>query len=256
MELVHVFYKGPGSGGRNGSMKYSVIELRNYLLKPGMQAPFSRYFAKHFVDSQRALGGAVLGQYSIDDLEDHFFWIRGFKDMRARSRFLREFYEEGAVWNEFGTAANDMMIDSDNVHLLKPLDTGKLSLGRNQEGEIDDESGVVQIDYFYAKPDAVDDLVEFISDKYEPFLRRHGVEEVSFWASELEENDFPRLPVFQDENLVVAIKSFEDDRDYRSKTEALRKAGAAIEDELDTLIDVKRVLILHPAEKTVAGVMT
>ena len=237
-------------------MNYSVIELRNYLLKPGMLEPFSRYFAKHFVHSQNIMGGAVLGRFRVEGKDDNFFWIRGFKDMRTRSRFLREFYEEGPVWKQFGTGANDMMIDSDNVHLLKPLDTGKLSLGRDHDGEIDGESGVVQIDYFYAKPDAVEDLVEFISDKYEPFLRRHGVEEVSFWASELEENDFPRLPVFQDENLVVAIKSFEDDRDYRSKTEALRKAGAAIEDELDTLIDLKRVLILHPAEKTVAGVMT
>ena len=44
----------------------SVIELRNYLLKPGMRDRFNAYFSEHFVDSQNSRGGYVLEKYGVD----------------------------------------------------------------------------------------------------------------------------------------------------------------------------------------------
>lgn len=102
----------------NHSIK--VIELRNYLLKSGRRDQFIEYFENHFIDSQNELGDYSLRQFRIKDIEDRFFWIRGFENMDTRSKFLPAFYG-GAVWKEFGPAANDMMLEWHTVYLLKPL---------------------------------------------------------------------------------------------------------------------------------------
>lgn len=86
--------------------KLKVIELRNYLLRPGTRERFTDYFERHFIDSQDILGGYVLGQFRIQGDDDKFFWIRGFEDMQSRLVFLHGFYEQGQVWKEFGSDAN------------------------------------------------------------------------------------------------------------------------------------------------------
>src|SRR5215468_9373546 len=105
----------------NSKPRLKVIELRNYLLKADARERFTKYFEDHFIDSQNDLRGFVLGQFRIKGDDDKFFWIRGFEDMQTRLNFLRGFYEQGEVWKQFGPGANEMMLDSDNVYLLKPL---------------------------------------------------------------------------------------------------------------------------------------
>src|SRR5262249_31256577 len=105
----------------NSNPRLKVIELRNYLLKPGVRERFTNYFEDHFIDSQDSLHGFVLGQFRIKGDDDRFFWIRGFEDMSTRLDFLRKFYEQGKVWKQFGSGANEMMLDSDHVFLLKTL---------------------------------------------------------------------------------------------------------------------------------------
>ena len=104
-----------------------VLELRNYLLKPNMADEFSGYFNNHFVKPMTALGGYTLGQFKINGLNDRFVWMRGFTDMATRVKFLNDFYVSSAVWKEFGPGANDMMINSDNVYLLRPLNNNSSS---------------------------------------------------------------------------------------------------------------------------------
>jgi len=171
----------------------SVIELRNYLLKPGMRDRFNAYFIEHFVDSQNSRGGYILGKYAVEGEADKFFWVRGFEDMKTRSRFLPELYG-GPVWKEFGPAANEMMIDSDDVYLLKPLD----------ESQIFKPGKIVRIDYYFAKDRTPEKLIEI-------FRSRPEQDDTSLWISEPDENDFPALPVFQYENLLVAITVFSSD---------------------------------------------
>src|SRR5688572_17950708 len=98
----------------NTNPKLTVIELRNYLLKPGTRERFIEYFENHFLHSQN-IGARVLGLFTIKGETDRFFWIRGFEDMQSRLAFLRGFYEQGEVWKQFGPGANDMIVDSDHV---------------------------------------------------------------------------------------------------------------------------------------------
>jgi hypothetical protein len=198
----------------------SVIELRNYLLKPGMREPLNAYFTEHFVDSQNSRGGYVLGKYAVETEADKFFWIRGFEDMKTRSVFLPEFYG-GAVWKEFGPAANEMMIDSDDVHLLKPLDGSQVF----KPGKI------VRVDYYFAKDPTPVKLIGI-------FRSRPEQDGTSLWISELDENDFPALPVFQYENLLVAITAFSSD-------EGAGAADPELADQLEPIISKKESLLLY-----------
>jgi len=104
----------------NPNEQIKVIELRNYLIKPNTRDRFIEYFKRHFVESQNASGGFVLGTFRIKTEAQRFFWIRGFSEMNSRSRFLPEFYG-GEVWKAFGAQANEMMLEWHHVHLLKPL---------------------------------------------------------------------------------------------------------------------------------------
>lgn len=75
--------------GANQNIK--VIELRNYLVRHGRRDEFINLFEENFVGSQNILGGHILGQYRVKGADDNFFWIRGFKDMPARYKFLKRF---------------------------------------------------------------------------------------------------------------------------------------------------------------------
>jgi len=217
----------------NANQNLKVIELRNYLLKPASRERFSAYFAGHFVAPQNDSGGFVLGQFRVKDDNDKFFWIRGFENMKTRSRFLPEFYY-GAVWKEFGGEANKMMIDSDDVYLLKPL---------NDE-QIFRKNKVLKIDYYFAVDEKPDDLVNLFQTEFIPILKDSKIGETTLWLSELSENDFPRLPAFQYENLLVVITAFENETDFQAKLEEFESNNAELKSELERLIAKKESLTL------------
>ena len=76
-------------------------------------------FEREFVESQEALGMTLVGQFSDLDDPNRFVWLRGFADMTTRAQALHDFYG-GPVWRAHREAANETMIDSDNVLLLRP----------------------------------------------------------------------------------------------------------------------------------------
>ena len=97
----------------------TVVELRRYALRPGARETLIELFDRELVETQEAVGMAVLGQFRDVDDPDAFVWLRGFADMVARRRGLEAFYG-GPVWAEHQDAANATMIDSDDVLLLHP----------------------------------------------------------------------------------------------------------------------------------------
>lgn len=220
----------------NANPKLKVIELRNYLLKPGMRERFTDYFESHFIESQETLGGYVLGQFRIHGEDDKFFWIRGFEDMESRLDFLRGFYEQGQVWKEFGSGANEMMLDSDNVYLLRPL--GR-SFNRN---EIPKQKGIIVIEFYFAHPNQLDQLTGFFQANYAHFLKSKP----TLWISKMTANDFPRLPVIQDGNLLVSITSYADESDYQSQS----KLVAESKNRMRRLIAKESSLTLYPTTRS------
>jgi hypothetical protein len=65
----------------------------------------------------------IAGLFRDLDAPDRLVWLRGFPDMPARAEALEDFYG-GPVWQAQRDAANATMIDSSDVLLLRPLETG------------------------------------------------------------------------------------------------------------------------------------
>jgi len=220
-----------------------VIELRNYVTRAGMRDQFIDYFEEHFIESQNAIGGYTLGQFRPKEGDDNFFWIRGFTEMSTRSEFLSAFYF-GPVWKQYGPGANTMLVNNDNVYLLKPLTPEGVN-----SNEFGNKKGIMVID-FYVANSKLDKLIKIFREPYNPILKKTGVHTM-LWISELAVNDFPRLPVFQDKNLLVGITFYENERVYRLKMKQVdANMSTQLRDEMNDTITTRNTLILYPTKKS------
>jgi hypothetical protein len=184
-----------------------ALEFRNYLLEPGLTRKFKKYFHSKFVDVMQTLKGYTLGEFAISGKQNRFVWLRGFADMTTRLKFLNDFYINSDTWKKYGSGANEMMINSDNVYLLKPL--------KNSFFEVSDKQ-ITVIDFYYCNG-TLEKTIKFFENTYLSFLATKGIHDISLWLSEMTENDFPRLPVFQDKNLLLTISNFGDNKEYKLK---------------------------------------
>ena len=63
------------------AVRYPVVELRQYTLRPGQRDVLIDLFDRELVESQEADGMAIVGQFRDLDDPDRFIWIRGFASM-------------------------------------------------------------------------------------------------------------------------------------------------------------------------------
>jgi hypothetical protein len=216
------------------SENINVLELRNYLLKPNLADTFSHYFHSKFVAPMNELKGYTLGEFKISGINNRFVWLRGFTSMKARLKFLNDFYIDSTTWKEYGKGANEMIINSDNVYLLKPLHKNVL---------LKTDKALTVID-FYICNNTIDKVIKLFDADYIPFLRTINVDDISFWVSEMTENDFPRLPVFQDKNLLVSITNFQNKNEYKLKQNAIDNMPASLINSIQELVTIHNNLLL------------
>lgn len=239
----------------NENQNIKVIELRNYLIKPGNRERFIEYFEENFIQSQNVIGGYTLGQFRVKGADDNFFWIRGFHNMESRDQFLNGFYY-GAHWKKYKNVANSMLANNDNVHLLKPLhfssDTVDTEIGFNSNW-FGQEKGIAVIDYYIAN-EKLDKLISFIETRYSPLLKAAAIKNISFWISEIAQNSFTALPVFQDKNLLVSIAFYKDELEYQSKMNQIENNIAGeVRNEMQDIVTIKTSLIIYPTNKSFTG---
>src|SRR5260221_8301342 len=216
-----------GSGARQaqvGEMCCPIIELRQYKMKPGRRDDLIALFEEHFIEGQEAEGMRIIGQFRNRNHPDQFVWMRGFADMEARRKALEGFYF-GPIWKEHRVAANDTIIDSDNVLLLKPARTASSfhfdAVDRPAMDAKDPPRGVIiaTIDAFHAPIDAK--FVDFFETKIAPALGDAGGTLLGYFVTEPSENTFPQLPVREGEHVFIWLASFADDAAYEAYQTAL-----------------------------------
>ena len=212
----------------------NVLELRNYLLRPNLADTFSQYFHAKFVAPMNELGGYTLGEFKISDVNDRFVWLRGFTNMKTRVKFLNDFYINSTTWKEHGKRANEMMINSDNVYLLKPLH-------KNVFLKTDKLFTIIN---FYICNGTLNEVIKLFDAEYVPFLKTIDVEDISLWVSEMTDNDFPRLPVFQDKNLLVTITNYEGKNEYEAEQKAIDHMPDRLNKSMQELITTHTSLFL------------
>jgi NIPSNAP len=167
----------------------TVVELRQYTLKPGRRDELIELFERRFIEPQDAVGAHVLGYFRDLDDPDRFVWLRGFADLASRKRALESFYG-GEVWKAHSRAANDTMIDSDDVLLLRPVGESAPPGGGG--------TGVVTATVYPFREPVAPETVRALAndDRASPAM---------LLVTEPSENDFPSLPVREGENVVVTI---------------------------------------------------
>ena len=162
-------------------MDIRVVELRQYLLKPGRADDLIDVFDRELVETQEACGMRVIGQFRDLDRPDWFVWLRGFADMESRRQALIDFYDDGSAWKAHGPAAVDTMIDSDDVLLLEPI---TLDL---PDERVDQPSPALTITVYAGAPDDADGAP------------------VALLRTLHAENTYPKLPVIEGVDVTVRI---------------------------------------------------
>jgi hypothetical protein len=187
-----------------------IVELRQYTLHPGRRDELIDLFGREFVESQEAVGMTLIGQFRDLDDPDRFVWLRGFPDMKARRRSLEAFYL-GPVWQAHRAAANETMIDSDNVLLLTPLDPafGFTPGDAARSGASSPGAGrIIASVHALSGPD--DPLPDRFRHQAIPALRDAGAASVAVLVTDSSPNTFPRLPVREGELVLVWFAAFAD----------------------------------------------
>jgi len=248
-----IYFSGTGAGlcqDLPKDLATGALELRNYRLKPGKRDEFIAYFKAHFVASQNKAGSQILGIYRVKGAGNNFFWLRGFTSLAARKVYLPAFYY-GTVWKTFGHGANDMLSNNDDVHLLKPLtwnDDSPYSTERVHIN-IDENNEGITVITFYTCNTKLDKMIDFVGKTYLPVFKTLNSRQVSFWISELAENDFPKLPVFQDKDLMVSIAHYKNETEFKKISgQILQSMSAAQKDEFDDIVTKTELLILYPVK--------
>jgi hypothetical protein len=216
-----------------------VLELRQYTLHPGRREDLIELFDREFVAPQDEVGAQVLGQFRDLDDEDRFVWLRGFADMPTRGNALASFYG-GPVWAAHRDKANDTMVDSDDVLLLRPVSDFDLS-GRTRGGD----TTVVTVTLYHLPEGGEDAFVNFFTSSVRPLLAATGAEPLAVLRTLRAENNFPALPVREDANVVVWVASFPD-RD--ALAEHVRALGGDPRWTHDTLPVLTRQLSRPPEQ--------
>jgi hypothetical protein len=199
-----------------------VVELRQYALHPGQRDTLIELFEREFLSSQEAVGMTVIGQFRNVDDPASFVWLRGFPNMRARAQSLRDFYG-GPIWKAHREAANATMIDSDNVLLLRPARKG--SGFSKQLGRAGGPStGVVLATIYYFDAPVNNDFIAFFEQKLKPIATEDGASFLAYFVTESSANNFPALPVRENENVFVWFMNFSDQASYERYSGAISKS--------------------------------
>ncbi len=205
-----------------------VLELRQYTLEPGGRDVLIDLFEREFIESQEALGVRLVGQFQDTHAAERFVWVRGFPDMDARAKALAAFYG-GPVWKAHRTQANATMVDSSDVLLLRPVETGAGFLladtRRPPPGASERPSSlVVATLYFRAAPvDAA--FLRFFTQQVQPLLSAAGAPSVALLQSEPAPNSFPALPVREGEHVLVSFARFASRADYEAHRAQLSRSS-------------------------------
>jgi hypothetical protein len=192
-------------------MQCAIVELRQYTLHPGRRDELIELFEREFLETQEAAGMTLIGQFRVQEKNDRFVWLRGFKDMQSRAAALAAFYD-GPVWAAHRAAANATMIDSDNVLLLRPARAGSgFSVSEPFPSGSEAPSGRAYVAGVHSLRDSAreDDLAR-VESAIAPGVGAAGGSILAWYLSERSPNSFPRLPLREDENVVVWFAGFPD----------------------------------------------
>lgn len=209
---------------------FQTIEFRRYTVKEGERAHFAQYFESYFPEAFEQLGAIAAGSFFERKDQIGFTWIRGFHTIDDRAKANAAFYY-GPLWAEHRTAVNNLITDSDNVLLLRPLtpESGVPILPAvDPVTESNGAQGVVVAQIFPVKPNSVEDFAKAAEPTFASY-RDAGVRDAGILVTLDVNNNFPQLPVRKDGPYLVWLGILKDNDVLQSKlTPVMERAQAAL----------------------------
>ncbi|WP_028935198.1 NIPSNAP family protein [Pseudonocardia spinosispora] len=204
-----------------------VLELRQYTFLPGARDTFIELFDREFIGPQEAAGARIVGQFRDLGDPNRFIWLRGFPDMITRKKALETFYNEAPAWITHGDTVRSLLIDHTDVLLLKPVrpDTGFAldDAAQRPAIESDTPNDVVIVTIHHLDKTHTATFMDFYETVAVPAVQKAGAHFLGMFETNHSPNDFPVLPVRENQNVFITFTGFADLNKYHDFLTALGK---------------------------------
>lgn len=230
---------------------YQVIEFRRYTIKAGERDHFIQYFEAFFPEAMEQLGALVLGQFAEREDASHFLWLRGFHSTFDRPIANSAFYF-GPLWREHKATLNDLMVDSDNVLLLRPLhaDRGPVVLPAvDPVREASGAKGILVTQIFPIKKQTDEQDVSKVDEVFASY-RAPGVREAGILTTLDGPNNFPQLPVRTDGPFLIWIGVVKDDATLKNTLAPLMQRGSDSLKSQEILTGAPEMIVSNPTPRS------
>src|SRR6266536_3359468 len=230
---------------------FQVIEFRRYIIKEGEREHFAEYFESYFPEAFQQLGAIAFGQFFERKNPVRFTWIRGFKNTDARAIINAGFYY-GPLWKEHRSTMNSLMVDSDDVLLLRPLSPEHgipvlPSVDPVKEGN--GAQGVVVAQIFGVKPNNVDAFAQQAAAMFASY-RAADAREAGVLVTLDAPNNFPQLPVRTDGPYLVWLGIVKDNKTLEAQLILLAERSSQSLSATGLLRGAPELVILDPTRRS------
>jgi hypothetical protein len=232
-------------------MDFQVVEFRRYTIKKGEREHFATYFESYFPEAFQQMGAIAFGQFFERKNPVGFTWIRGFKNTDARAIINAGFYY-GPLWREHRSTMNGLLVDSDDVLLLRPLDPEHgipvlPSVDPIREGN--GAQGVVVAQIFGVKPNNLDAFAQQADATFASY-RAAGAREAGILVTLDAPNNFPQLPVRTDGPYLVWLGIIKDNKTLEAQLTPLAERSMERLSATGLLRTTPELVILDPARRS------
>jgi hypothetical protein len=232
---------------------FELVELRHYLVKADRRDAFVALFDREFTEPQEACGMVPVGHFRDRDDPRGFVWFRGFAHANQRERALTAFYRESQAWKEHRSAANDALLDNDDVLLLRDARPGSgfdLAHCTRPAGTQVRAPSTVAIAVLMLASAADDAFITAFEADVLPQLAEHA-SGTAYFVTDSRTNDFPALPVRDGEFAFVVTGVCPNDVALQTWSDVF--APETLPPAMDTLVLRSEVMRLEPAPRSIYG---
>lgn len=229
---------------------YHVLELRRYTISAGQRDTFARYFDTWFPEAFQQSGAIAVGQFLEQDNVDVFTWIRAFRSMEDFAIAKSAFYY-GPVWREHKQTLNSLLVDSDNVLLLTPLEAQGIAVLPAVDPLVEAASsrGLVLAQLIKAKPQTLAEVTQRASVEFEKY-RAAGARQAAVLVTLNANNTFPQHPIRTDGPYLVWVGVIADDASQKDRMIAQMKRGSLALTETLLLQGTPESIVMRPTSRS------
>jgi hypothetical protein len=230
---------------------FQVIEFRRYTVKEGERERFAEYFESYFPEAFQQMGAMAFGQFFERKNPVGFTWMRGFKNTDARAVINAGFYY-GPLWREHAFTMNSLMVDSNNVLLLRPLNPERgvtVLPSVDPVTERKGAQGVVVAQIFAVKANSVDAFAQEAEAAFSGY-RAAGAREAGVLVTLDAPNNFPQLPVRTDGPYLVWLGIVKDNQSLETQFTPLAERSSKSLSATGLLRGAPELVILDPTRRS------